>query len=364
MKHLKLHSWILTALLPLMSTAQKQLKTPLTFVPADSVVIWGESYNDLRGMALQVDKNLAAHSIQPLGKSYKASLKAWKKNLLPALAVSGLHPEKESDELTLRNAQTVEQAASLLLETADSHFADVAERIIWGDLLREVLSPAPASFSKHTAAQALVDATGTILATSGEDVWVNLFTNSTTHVKTDHLNVIVDLMTGMPLEGRVKIRLTGYSRGRFHVRLHIRIPGWAIGDFLPRKKFALVEPQGGKWPQCPTFFINGRESLTSDMEKGYFIIDRTWNTGDEVLFDLPIQPYFVREQVAKKQPSAIYHLYRGPLLYAPKDQISALNLTPQTHLEDTENEDGVVCFKTTSREGREMLLVPYITTGK
>ncbi len=60
----------------ILSTAQKRLKTPLAFVPADSVVLWGESYNDLRGMALRVNKTLQKREIKPVGKAYKKDLKA------------------------------------------------------------------------------------------------------------------------------------------------------------------------------------------------------------------------------------------------------------------------------------------------
>lgn len=359
MKNLKYGLLLLLTLFLTTSSAQKRLKTPLAFVPADSVVLWGESYNDLRGMALQVDKTLQARTISPAGKDYKKELKTWKKETLAGATLTGASANAEgNDEVIIKSALLVENAGRLFLESADCHFFNVAERTIWGDLLRKTISASPASFEKHTAAQALVDATGMIYATANEDLWVNLFTNSTTHVKTGNLNVIVDQLTGMPLEGRVKIRLTGYSRGRFHLRLHIRIPGWATGTFEPQRKYVLVEQTGEK--SCPVFYINGRESLTTVIENGYFIIDRTWNTGDEVLFELPTNAYFVKEQGKKKQAETTFHLFRGMLPYTTQTADRALRITPNTKLTEKENEDGVVLYETKDEQGKTTTWTPYI----
>lgn len=353
----------------ILSTAQKRLKAPLAFVPADSVVLWGESYNDLRGMALRVDKTLQAKMLKPVGQEYKKALKTWRKELLPAATLTGAC-EKGRGESMLQNAILVEQAGGLFLETADSRFIDVAERVLWGDLMREVISPAPVSFEKHTASRSLVDATAMIYATSGEDLWVNLFTNSTTHVKTDEINVIVDQMTGMPIEGRVKIRLTGYSRGRFHVRLHVRIPGWAVGRLEPKEKYAfsgnaeVVDKASGanaSRAKLPTFYINGRESLTSVVENGYFVIDGTWNSGDEVMVEFPMEPYFVEEKVTDKQAVPEYRLFRGVLEYVPQRPSKDVRLSPNVTLKETENEDGIPLYEVKDAKENVVTFAPYIS---
>lgn len=353
----------------ILSTAQKRLKTPLAFVPADSVVLWGESYNDLRGMALRVNKTLQARAVKPVGKAYKKALKAWKEETLPTATLTGAC-EKGLSERMLRNALLIEQAGGLFLESADSRFMDLSERVLWGDLMREVISPSPVSFEKHTASQALVDATGMIYATSGEDLWVNLFTNSTTHVLSDELNIIVDQMTGMPLEGRVKIRLTGYSRGRFHVRLHVRIPGWAVGHFEPKEKYAFSNDAkvdgvetGAASPRTktPKFYINGRESLTSVVENGYFVIDRTWNSGDEVMVEFPMLPYFVKEVGKGSASVAACHLFRGVLEYVPQQSGKDFRLSPNVGLKETESEDGVPLYEIKDAKENVVTFAPYIS---
>lgn len=40
--------------------AQRFLPQPLTYVPADSVVVWGEGLSDLRGVAMLADANPGA----------------------------------------------------------------------------------------------------------------------------------------------------------------------------------------------------------------------------------------------------------------------------------------------------------------
>lgn len=354
----------LLTLLPLAATAQKKLKKPLEFVPADSVVLWGESYNDLRGMALQVDKRLSAKSIEPFEKDFKQHLKTWKKEMMPALTLSGINKKDDSSSPIFQSSQLVNLSSSLFLNTGESSFIDVTERTLWGDLLKEVLKSTPTSFEKHTAAQTLVDATATLYATDGEDIWVNFFTNSTTHIITPSLNLIVDQMTGMPLEGRVKIRLTGYKTGRFHVRLHIRIPGWAVGNYVNKQKFSSASSSAdnkGK-VKIPTFYVNGRETLTSVVKQGYFVIDRTWNTGDEVLFELPMNAQRIKVHNTSKEDASGMSLQRGPLLYTSKDPSDGFILDNQTALEENYDEDGIVIFNAKNKAGKTAVMVPYITS--
>lgn len=192
--------------------AQKLLKEPLTYVPADSVVIWGEDISDLRGTALKLDASLTE---QPLGepgnkKDFVRKIKKWQTEYLPQINLAGGLGEENLPQ-TVATANMTGLAADLLRLTADSRLADVMERSLFNQLLREVALPGEMTMEKHVAAQALINATGKILATDEEGIYINLYLNSTAHVRTKQFDVMLDILTAMPHEGRIKVRLSGFA---------------------------------------------------------------------------------------------------------------------------------------------------------
>lgn len=315
---MRLLSILLTALLCASSLfAQKPLSTPLTFVEADSVVVWGENYADLRGVALvnadvtpvQRSSASTAEGSKVNSKSaFKSLRKAWNKRWLPAFTLHGV-TTKSGDSPALTASQALDAASALFLLTGDGTLMDAAERLLYNDLLRMTLAPGGGSYEKHTAAQALMSSAGLMYATDADGIWVNLYANSTTHVKTPRFDVVVDQLTGMPFTPRVKVRLSAMPRNGYPLTLRLRLPAWATGSIFPASKYEVDSRTSVK---TPTVYVNGHELLTTQIENGYVVISRSWNRGDEVLIDFPLRPLYVNERSTSANST---QLVRGPLLY-------------------------------------------------
>lgn len=337
---MRLLSFFLTALCASQLFAQSPLKAPLTFVAADSVVVWGEGYADLRGVALtNVSATLVPRTVTASSKDFKTLRKAWNKQWLPTLTLHGVRAER-GDSPALTATEALKAASKLFLLTANGELMDACERLLYNDLLRYVLTPSDGSYEKYTAAQALMSSAGLIYATDSEGLWVNLFVNNTAHVKTAHHDFVVDQLTAMPFTGRVKVRLSAMPTNGYPLTLRLRMPVWAMGGVFPADRFKLdnrtcVKP--------PTVYVNGHELLTTKMENGYVIISRQWNRGDEVLVDFPLRQLYVSE---KRAESGEPFLLRGALLYTPvSGSANALSAIPLDSLRLEEGVADVPIFK-------------------
>ncbi len=265
--------------------AQQRLKQPLTYVAADSVVVWGQGYDDLRGAALRRDATLRQQSFVPSATPYRRQWKEWQQRQ-PATAAAG------ADAVTAYQA-----AAQLFRLCGEGAVMDAAEHLLYNTLYHDVLAEGPMTFDKHTAAQALLGSTGLLYAVGKNgkekmpELWVNLYLNSTTHIVAEGLSCIVDQMTQMPFAGRVKLRLTSFPHNGYPLTLRLRLPGWA--------------------GSLPTVYLNGRPLLRTDVRHGYLTVSRRWNRGDELYFDLPMTP----QVLPAAAPPSQARLRRGPLLY-------------------------------------------------
>lgn len=299
-------------------SAQRALKQPLAYVEGDSVVVWGQDYADLRGVALKADATVSTNpsKLSEHEVKYKALLKTWKNQWLPAFTLSGIDPKASghaTDSPALTASQALATAYALFAQTGDGTFMDAAERLLYNDLLRMTLAPG-GSYEKHTAAQALACSPGHFYTTDADGIWVNLYANSTTHVKTQHFDAVVDQLTEMPFASRVKVRLSAMPRNGYPLTLHLRLPAWATGGVFPSARY---EVDSRTRVKTPTVYVNGHELLTTQIERGYVVISRTWNRGDEVLIDFPLRPLYIHELKDKIKDSSEQQtsLLRGPLLY-------------------------------------------------
>lgn len=312
--------------------AQEQLQQPLAFIPADSVVVWGGDYGDIRGMALLVDPSLTERPVKVNASAFADELAAWQKDWLPTMTVTGAGGYDARTSCAVRNSQMVGTAASLFLQTGHADFMEAIERALFNDLLHETTSPGQLSFDKRLAAQTLVNGTGMIYAISGNDVWVNLFVNNTCHIRTPNYNLIIDQITTMPFNGTVKVRVSGIPRGGYPLRIHLRLPHWASAQGFPSDRYSL---SGGVRQQRPTVYVNGRDPLKISYENGYAVVDREWNRGDEILVNFPLEVQYVhRKAAAGSQPSTDVAIQSGPLLYVVPDSCERGLLSPTIPLRE------------------------------
>lgn len=289
--------------------ADRFLKVPLAFVPSDSIIVFGEDRSDFRMAALSVAPRLRARHLS-VGKIDKRALKRkaeqWDRETLSHLNILGAVGSDVCPVDAVAAAEVTAAGGTLFLCTADARYMDVVERTSLNALMA-VATPGELTFEKRIAAQALMNVSGMVYAADEAGLFVNMYINSSTHVKTAHQDFVIDQLTAMPHSGRVKLRITGLRKGLHPMLLRLRMPDWACRGGDTGRPFSL----SGTSDKLPTVYVNGREEFYR-MEKGYLVIDRKWNSGDEVFFDFPFQ---VQQLSGSSLGQGFVALQRGPLVY-------------------------------------------------
>ena len=143
---------------------------------------------------------------------------------------------------------------------------------------------------------------------SEQGIWVNLFVASNTTIPVGKTSVPLQLETNYPWEGQVKITVNPTKKTTY--ALHIRIPGWAENVPVPGKLYRFTDNDATK----PEISLNGKP-VSYQTEKGYAVLDRTWQKGDvvEVKLPMPVRQVAARSDVKADQERVA--LQRGPLVY-------------------------------------------------
>ena len=147
-----------------------------------------------------------------------------------------------------------------------------------------------------------------IYAQKGNDLYVNLFVSGSTTFETPKGNIQLTQESNMPWNGHILMNLETEEATR--ANLHIRIPGWASENPVPGDLYEFA----GKNTKQPVFSINGEEVL-AEMENGYAVLSKKWESGDKVEVDLP---YFIRRIKAHpniEDDRGKVALQLGPLVY-------------------------------------------------
>ncbi|MEO6288190.1 MAG: beta-L-arabinofuranosidase domain-containing protein [Dyadobacter sp.] len=147
-----------------------------------------------------------------------------------------------------------------------------------------------------------------IYGKSDNKVWVNLFVGSNTSFRIGKTNVPLRMDTNYPWEGNIKIKVSPAQKVKY--ALNIRIPGWAANTAVPGELYSFKTTGNEKFE----IFLNGKP-VTYQLEKGYAVIDRTWQNGDEVEVKLPMEVRQIQSRKEVKANEDRIALQRGPLVY-------------------------------------------------
>ena len=149
---------------------------------------------------------------------------------------------------------------------------------------------------------------GYIYDKSDSGLWVNLFVGSKTEVEVGKTLVSVQQQTNYPWDGGVKIQVDPQTKANFS--LHVRIPGWAMGEASPGDLYHFVTESKSNFH----LKLNGKQ-VAYQMDKGYAVISRQWKKGDLIELDLPMEVREVGAKQTVKADADRVALQRGPLVY-------------------------------------------------
>ena len=154
---------------------------------------------------------------------------------------------------------------------------------------------------------------GYIYAQRDDSLTVNLYVNSRATIDVNGAPVEIAQESDYPWSGAIKILLQPEQATQFGLRL--RIPGWACNQPVPGDLYCYQDDLAPTSTQeAISLSVNG-EAIPLQMEKGYALIERTWQAGDVVELNLPmpVKRLLCDERVGNNVNKVA--LERGPLVY-------------------------------------------------
>ncbi|MEQ1932818.1 MAG: beta-L-arabinofuranosidase domain-containing protein [Fimbriimonadaceae bacterium] len=188
---------------------------------------------------------------------------------------------------------------------ADSKYADTVETALYNGLLSGIslkgdeffyVNPLASMGNHHrrewyacaccppNVLRTIASLGGYAYATSDTSIYVNLFVGGSMHAKVGKQDVGFDVVTNYPWDNTIKFVAT--KPGNFALR--IRKPGWCDSAKL---------------------------SQTARLENGYYVVDRTWKSGDTVTVELAMPVVQVLAHPMVKDDLNRATVRRGPLVY-------------------------------------------------
>lgn len=146
-----------------------------------------------------------------------------------------------------------------------------------------------------------------VYATQGNDIYVNLYIQGKSEMKTADNQVQLVQTTGYPWEGKVSIQVKPEKESEFAVRL--RIPGWLQSAPVASDLYAYTTP-AGKY----TLKVNGSTVKPAEGD-GYATIVRTWKPDDVIELELPMEVRRVKANDQVEDDRGMLAMERGPIVY-------------------------------------------------
>lgn len=229
----------------------------------------------------------------------------------------------------------------MFLATGDSKYADVLERALYNGVIAGVSLSGDRFFYDNPLAsngvhereewfgcaccpgnvtRFMASIPGYAYATDKNAIYVNLYVAGNSNIQLENNKVELIQQTEYPWNGDVKININPSEAGKFALKL--RIPGWAQNQPVPSDLYTYVDNAN---PEVK-ISVNGKE-IKNKIEKGYAVIDRQWNAGDEISLHIDMPVRRVQACPAVKYDEGLLSMERGPILYAlegidqPKDYV-------------------------------------------
>lgn len=193
---------------------------------------------------------------------------------------------------------------------------------------------------------------GYVYAVKDKDVYVNLFMSNEANLEVDKKGVVLEQQTRYPWDGDVAVSVKKNKAGAFAMK--IRIPGWVRGQVVPSDLYRYSDGKRLGY----SVKVNG-QPVESELQDGYFTIERRWKKGDKVEVHFDMEPRVVKAHAKVEADRGRVAVERGPLVYCAEwpdndfDIMSVLvNRRPQ--FETVEKPD-MLCGLTEIKTGAQVL---------
>lgn len=218
----------------------------------------------------------------------------------------------------------------MFLLHGDAKYIDVMERVLYNGMLsgiaqdgKKFFYPNPlSSMGQHqrsawfgcaccisNVTRFMPSIPGYVYAQDKNNVYVNLYMSNKADLKLPSGALTLSQVTDYPWKGEVKISVNPEKKMTFVMR--VRIPGWARNEVVPGDLYRFASLQKS---ENIIIYINGKP-VDYQMENGYAVLDLTWEKGDVISFDLPMEVEKVIANEKVKDDQGRFALQRGPIVY-------------------------------------------------
>jgi DUF1680 family protein len=166
----------------------------------------------------------------------------------------------------------------------------------------------PCSCCPTNVARLIPSIPGYVYAQKGNNVYVNLFANSTTMVEVNKKAVEIVQENNYPWDGKLLFTINPKSSQEFNVM--IRIPGWADNEAIPSTLYSFKNES----PAKVQITIN-KKPTEFKVENGYAVLVKKWKKGDVVEVNLPMEVRRVVANTNVLDDLGKVALQRGPIVY-------------------------------------------------
>jgi DUF1680 family protein len=140
-------------------------------------------------------------------------------------------------------------------------------------------------------------------------IYVNLYASSESAFRVGASQIGLTVDSGMPWSGTS--RITVATSGEQRATIKLRVPGWARNQPVPSSLYTYVD----KVDAPVRLSVNGKGLSTLPDGAGYVSIDRTWNSGDVVAAEFPMEARRVAADQRVTQDRRRVAIERGPIVY-------------------------------------------------
>jgi DUF1680 family protein len=149
---------------------------------------------------------------------------------------------------------------------------------------------------------------GYVYAEKDNNLYVNLFINSTSNITIADKPVTIKQENNYPWDGNLKFTVSPKSSSDFGIL--IRIPGWARNEEIPSDLYSFKNNSNDRI----IIMINSKP-VDYTMQNGYAVLNKKWNNNDVITVQLPMAVRRVVANEKVKNDIGKVALQRGPLMY-------------------------------------------------
>ena len=246
-------------------------------------------------------------------------------------------PNKEAYNETCAAVGNVLFNYRMFLAEKDAKYVDVAEVALYNNVLAGVnldgnrffyVNPlevdGPQGFNQGVAgrspwfgtaccpsnlARLVPQISGMMYAHTSDEIYCTLYAGNKTVIPLESGNVDIEQITNYPFDETIRFHITP-QQGEQTFALRLRIPTWAMNQFVPGDLYDYVDNQSSEWH----ITLNGK-NINVDLHKGFVTLYRTWKAGDEVVLQLPMPVRYTKAIPEVEADRNRLCVTRGPLVY-------------------------------------------------